>query len=285
MLKIYIEETPASELKSLILSNDELQFKHKDNAMVFTSDGHFLYAKDVDDESCLFRDGEFAAAIMDHYGELDSVIDLLESLEEFGMPLELADAVNNHSFTLKELMERKVSGKALVKELCLLLAEECSEVSQRASKLSRFGHREVQAGQSHDNYERLRIEKVDMLVVYHLLTVATGRVDFGLPDTQTPEWHAKQDKIIESAHLSVELGELDENVMAALCACVRRARVAPVMEKEKPAIDVNPFIGRDITTANGPASLGKYDPVKGKHTVYYNNGGIGYLGDKDFAFV
>lgn len=49
--------------------------------------------------------------------------------------------------------------------LLWLLAEECSEVAQRASKMSRFGSHEIQPGQVLDNTDRLILELVDLIGV------------------------------------------------------------------------------------------------------------------------
>jgi hypothetical protein len=51
------------------------------------------------------------------------------------------------------------------REVATVLIEECAEVQQRATKLLRFGVREVQPGQPHDNAYRLGLEIGDMLEV------------------------------------------------------------------------------------------------------------------------
>lgn len=104
----------------------------------------------------------------------------------------------------------------LIKYLCQLISEECNEVGQRASKLSRFGVNEVQPGQPLDNFERLRAEKADFLVVYELLLVATGRADKDAFAIDATERKAKHDKIIKFSWLSVENGMLDAGVVNAL---------------------------------------------------------------------
>ena len=89
----------------------------------------------------------------------------------------------------------------LIQYLCLLISEECNEVGQRASKLSRFGHDEVQPGQTLDNFERLRGEKVDLMVVYHLLLLATGRQDECVA-IRGHEHVLKESKLLKASQLS-----------------------------------------------------------------------------------
>lgn len=50
-------------------------------------------------------------------------------------------------------------------EIATILAEECAEVIQRATKLQRFGVEEVQPGQPFDNAHRLGLEVGDLLEV------------------------------------------------------------------------------------------------------------------------
>lgn len=104
----------------------------------------------------------------------------------------------------------------LIQYLCQLLSEECSELAQRASKLSRFGKDEIQPGQSLDNFQRLRLEKVDLLVVYDLLLSATGKPDNDKFTLDRKEHIEKQRKIIEFTRLTVELGQLDQSVLDEL---------------------------------------------------------------------
>ena len=104
----------------------------------------------------------------------------------------------------------------LVQYLCGLLSEECNELAQRASKMSRFGHDEVQPNQPLNNFERLRLEKVDLLVVYDLLLSATGKSDKDQFFIDSKEHKAKQSKIIEFTKLSVECGQVDQSVLNQL---------------------------------------------------------------------
>ena len=49
------------------------------------------------------------------------------------------------------------------REITEILIEECSEVVQRATKLLRFGVKEIQPGQPHDNAYRLGLEVGDLV--------------------------------------------------------------------------------------------------------------------------
>tara|TARA_Y100001001_G_C7764973_1_gene223100 strand:- start:80 stop:403 length:324 start_codon:yes stop_codon:yes gene_type:complete len=105
-MPIYIEDVSPETLKSLIQSDDELKFKHKDCSMVFTSEGDHLYAQDVDShETDLFAGGDFAGSIQKHYGNLTPVVELLESLSTVGMPLELADFYCTFNLPASELQK------------------------------------------------------------------------------------------------------------------------------------------------------------------------------------
>ncbi len=53
--------------------------------------------------------------------------------------------------------------------LLSILAEECAEVAQRASKALRFGLAESQPGQPLSNAERIRLEFADLCAVYEMI--------------------------------------------------------------------------------------------------------------------
>jgi NTP pyrophosphatase (non-canonical NTP hydrolase) len=53
--------------------------------------------------------------------------------------------------------------------LLWILAEECAEVAQRASKAARFGLSEVQPGQEKTNAERIMEEYADLYAVVEML--------------------------------------------------------------------------------------------------------------------
>lgn len=100
----YIEYTTTEKLKNLILTNDNLRFKHKDCCMAFSSDGHHLYAQDLGvPDSDLFADGDFKGAIMGYYNTTTYVCQLLENLSLVGMNLELSDHMNTFNMSLDEL--------------------------------------------------------------------------------------------------------------------------------------------------------------------------------------
>ena len=82
--------------------------------------------------------------------------------------------------------------------------------------MSRFGWDEVQPKQRLNNFERLRLEKVDLLVVYDFLLSATGQPDKDEFFINLKEHKAKQQKIIEFTKLSVECGQIGKNVLDEL---------------------------------------------------------------------
>lgn len=80
--------------------------------------------------------------------------------------------------------------------LLTILAEECAEVAQRASKAIRFGLHEVQPGQPDDNQFRLEVELADLLATAETL---------GL---QVREAHkaAKKEKLAKYMEYAKEMG-------------------------------------------------------------------------------
>jgi hypothetical protein len=92
--------------------------------------------------------------------------------------------------------------------LLVKLMEECSEVTQRASKMFQFGGNEVQPGQEKSNTVRLQEEVDDLINVLLML---------GFYTTPTREsFHAKSEKIDKYLRYSLDLGtiELKEKVFA-----------------------------------------------------------------------
>jgi len=88
--------------------------------------------------------------------------------------------------------------------LLTILAEECAEVAQRASKALRFGLGEVQPGQELTNAERIEGELTDLFSVV-LMLVDEGHLV--LKDRQGDE-AAKRAKVEKFLRLSEQLGTL-----------------------------------------------------------------------------
>lgn len=90
--------------------------------------------------------------------------------------------------------------------LLTILAEECAEVAQRASKALRFGLGEVQPGQELTNAERIVGELTDVF------TVAMMLVDEGhlVLENQQDAEAAKRAKVEKFLQLSEQLGTLTQ---------------------------------------------------------------------------
>lgn len=88
--------------------------------------------------------------------------------------------------------------------LLAILAEECAEVAQRASKALRFGLGEVQPGQELTNAERIEGELTDLFSVV-LMLVDEGHLV--LKDRRGAEV-AKRAKVEKFLQLSEQLGTL-----------------------------------------------------------------------------
>jgi hypothetical protein len=90
--------------------------------------------------------------------------------------------------------------------LLTILAEECVEVAQRASKCLRFGATEIQPGQDEDNAIRLIHEWWDLLAL-----IGMCKEDGILPERPPgfPEWiQAKREKVEKFLAYSREQGTL-----------------------------------------------------------------------------
>lgn len=102
--RVYIENVTPDELSKLILANDDLEFKHQDCSMVFTSEGDHLYAEDIDmPGKCIFHNGNFIDVINSYYKTTLPIVELLISLASIGMELELSDALNTFNMSLNDL--------------------------------------------------------------------------------------------------------------------------------------------------------------------------------------
>jgi len=91
--------------------------------------------------------------------------------------------------------------------LLIILAEECAEVAQRASKALRFGISETQPGQPFTNADRLTQEMGDLVGVY-LIMVNEGIVRY-LSDMGIIY---KKEKVKRFIGYSTRLGTLMEEV-------------------------------------------------------------------------
>lgn len=89
--------------------------------------------------------------------------------------------------------------------LLTILAEECSEVTQRVSKALRFGLDEVQPGQELTNAERIEVELTDLFTVVGML-VADGH--FKIKD-RSADFDAKQEKVERFLAYSAKCGTLE----------------------------------------------------------------------------
>lgn len=92
--------------------------------------------------------------------------------------------------------------------LLMIIAEECAEVAQRASKAGRFGLNEVEPGQEKTNAERILLEFEDLRTVIEMLMWAD---DF--PHIEMDRFRhriAKEKKVEEFLEYSAELGTLTE---------------------------------------------------------------------------
>jgi len=87
--------------------------------------------------------------------------------------------------------------------LLTILAEECAEVAQRATKALRFGLEEVQEGQDLTNAERLADELDDLLGVVRIL-YGVRKIRASDQEKQ----HAKMLKVAEYLEYSKERGTL-----------------------------------------------------------------------------
>jgi hypothetical protein len=88
--------------------------------------------------------------------------------------------------------------------LLWLLAEECAEVAQRASKAARFGLSEIEPGQTLPNSQRIMYELCDLFAVVDLLG-EEGSIA-GSPDSELVA--AKRAKVEKFLLYSQECGTL-----------------------------------------------------------------------------
>jgi NTP pyrophosphatase (non-canonical NTP hydrolase) len=97
-----------------------------------------------------------------------------------------------------------------MQHLLTILAEECNEVAQRASKAIRFGVEEIEPGQDKTNAQRVIQEFNDLTAVYLMVSKESG----GLFDRdRETSWLAnilkKQAKVEKFLKYSQELGQFE----------------------------------------------------------------------------
>ena len=101
--------------------------------------------------------------------------------------------------------------------LLWILAEECGEVAQRASKAARFGMLEVQEGQKLNNAERILEEHADMLGAMEML-IEEGYIK--MPDMSArmnAMIKAKKEKIKKYLAYSASVGTFVSQENCAEC--------------------------------------------------------------------
>lgn len=94
-----------------------------------------------------------------------------------------------------------------IDHLFVILAEECSEVTQRVTKALRFGWDEVQPGQPFTNRQRVQDELIDLLAMVNLLEGEPGGLD-ALTISDHQKFKAKKDKVKKYLEYSRECGRL-----------------------------------------------------------------------------
>ncbi len=95
-----------------------------------------------------------------------------------------------------------------IEHLLSILAEEGSEVAQRASKAMRFGLDEVQPGHELSNEQRIWAEMADIVAVGEMLTAARGRG--GVDPAAVQAKKAKVERFLEYSRQCGTLQEAQE---------------------------------------------------------------------------
>lgn len=85
--------------------------------------------------------------------------------------------------------------------LLTILAEECAEVAQRASKAARFGLTEIQPGQEENNTRRLERELADLMATADALGLRVRDEDKA----------AKREKLKKFMQYADEIGTLKDD--------------------------------------------------------------------------
>lgn len=109
MKKVYINDLEMAELAEMfeMAQSGELEFKfkHKDNCLIFTTDGYFIFAKDIDNpDEDVFSDYNFYEVLKSHYIDLNEFIYDFKQLEELlGYELHVADRCTNADVSIRQI--------------------------------------------------------------------------------------------------------------------------------------------------------------------------------------
>lgn len=95
-----------------------------------------------------------------------------------------------------------------------ILAEECAEVAQRASKAARFSLDEIQPGQEYSNAERIMHEYADLVGTMNQMIV-DGTLKY--PKDWDARVQAKGPRIEQFLKRSAEHGRLDTPLHRSMC--------------------------------------------------------------------
>lgn len=99
-----------------------------------------------------------------------------------------------------------------LEHLLTILAEECAEVAQRASKALRFGLGEIEPGQDKTNARRIMDEVNDFIAVYQMIAGPVVSPTSPLFRGDPGEWmraiHEKQQKVERFLAYAKECGTL-----------------------------------------------------------------------------
>lgn len=90
-----------------------------------------------------------------------------------------------------------------------IIAEECNEVAQRATKMLRFGKYEIQEGHDLQNIARFQQELGDLLGAIEMLEEETGRCLI-YSDIVEKARNAKKEKVNKYFEISRKEGALEE---------------------------------------------------------------------------
>lgn len=93
--------------------------------------------------------------------------------------------------------------------LLLKIMEECSEISQRASKALQFGMNEIQSGQDLTNQERLQSEIDDLLCIVELFNQHSEAGEGFITKITSEQLDAKRKKLNKFLVYSKDLGVLN----------------------------------------------------------------------------